>query len=159
MNLILGWQRGPWNVTGTVRYVSGYDELPWSNEGASMPADCLWRLDRPGARTSRRCSVARSRRSTCRRRTRASRTGRSSGRSSTCSTECAVRARGRLRPRQLQLQLRVLRRHGHAVQPGRPLHVPVSSSHRARSIRRGNPPDFFVVLIGIAPGPEPDPSP
>jgi iron complex outermembrane receptor protein len=23
-NLIIGWTRGPWNVTGTVRYVSGY---------------------------------------------------------------------------------------------------------------------------------------
>jgi len=44
-NLILGWTRGPWNVTGTVRFVSGYDEIPWSNEGASMPADCLWGLD------------------------------------------------------------------------------------------------------------------
>ena len=40
-NLILGWARGPWNVTGTVRFVSGYDELPWSNEGAQMPGDCL----------------------------------------------------------------------------------------------------------------------
>ena len=40
-NLIMGWNRGPWNVTGTVRYVSGYDELPWSNEGASAPGDCL----------------------------------------------------------------------------------------------------------------------
>jgi iron complex outermembrane receptor protein len=40
-NLIIGWSRGPWNVTGTVRYISGYDELPWSNEGAQMPGDCL----------------------------------------------------------------------------------------------------------------------
>ena len=28
-NLILGWARGPWNVTGTVRYVSPYDEIPY----------------------------------------------------------------------------------------------------------------------------------
>ncbi len=40
-NLIMGWNRGPWTVTGTVRYVSGYDELPWSNEGAKAPDDCL----------------------------------------------------------------------------------------------------------------------
>jgi iron complex outermembrane receptor protein len=41
-NLIIGWERGPWTATGTVRFVSGYDELPWSNNGASMPDDCLW---------------------------------------------------------------------------------------------------------------------
>jgi iron complex outermembrane receptor protein len=29
MNLIIGWTRGPWNVTGTVKYVSGYDEIPY----------------------------------------------------------------------------------------------------------------------------------
>jgi iron complex outermembrane receptor protein len=43
-NLILGWQYGPWTATGTVRFVSGYDELPWSNEGAAMPDDCLYHL-------------------------------------------------------------------------------------------------------------------
>ncbi len=44
-NLILGWARGPWNVTGTVRFVSGYDELAWENTEAtpvSQPDDCLW---------------------------------------------------------------------------------------------------------------------
>ncbi|MFO1306176.1 MAG: TonB-dependent receptor [Burkholderiales bacterium] len=41
-NLIIGWQYGAWNVTGTVRFVSGYDEIPWNNEGASMPTDCLF---------------------------------------------------------------------------------------------------------------------
>ena len=82
-NLILGWARGPWNVTGTVRFVSGYDELPWSNEGAQMPDDCLSvQLPESGQTAA---SIP-SRRSTCRPRTRASRTGRSSVRSSTCST-------------------------------------------------------------------------
>ena len=46
MNLIIGWTRGPWNVTGTVKYVSGYDEIPYqglstdvNNHGAD--AGCL----------------------------------------------------------------------------------------------------------------------
>jgi len=58
-NLILGWQQGPWNVTGTVRFVSGYDEIPWSNEGASMPTDCLWGLQPAPGTTNEQtsCSV------------------------------------------------------------------------------------------------------
>ena len=57
-NLIIGWQRGPWNVTGTVRYVSGYDEIPWNNQGASMPADCLFPPIGTGATTDfSSCSV------------------------------------------------------------------------------------------------------
>ncbi|MCC7216057.1 MAG: TonB-dependent receptor [Burkholderiales bacterium] len=39
-NLILGWSRGPWTATGTVRFVSGYDEIPW--EGEPVPDACLW---------------------------------------------------------------------------------------------------------------------
>jgi iron complex outermembrane receptor protein len=39
MNVILGWQRGPWNVTGTVRYVSGYTEIPYRD--APIPEACL----------------------------------------------------------------------------------------------------------------------
>jgi len=35
-NLILGWQQGPWNVTGTVRYVSGYDEIPYQGVSANL---------------------------------------------------------------------------------------------------------------------------
>lgn len=44
-NLILGWARGPWNVTGTVRYVAGYDEIPWRD--LAVPENCLyiWRDD------------------------------------------------------------------------------------------------------------------
>ena len=58
-NLILGWQYGSWNVTGTVRFVSGYDELPWSNEGAQMPDDCLYHLSpAPGSTNEQTsCSV------------------------------------------------------------------------------------------------------
>jgi iron complex outermembrane receptor protein len=43
-NLIIGWARGPWNVTGTVRYVSGYDSTyyrgywdPDANSGCIVP--------------------------------------------------------------------------------------------------------------------------
>ena len=36
MNLILGWNRGPWGVTGTVRYVSGYDEIPFQGESTGV---------------------------------------------------------------------------------------------------------------------------
>jgi len=35
-NLILGWQQGPWNVTGTVRYVSGYDEIPYQGVSSDL---------------------------------------------------------------------------------------------------------------------------
>ena len=35
-NLILGWAQGPWNVTGTVRYVSGYDEVPFQGVSSSL---------------------------------------------------------------------------------------------------------------------------
>jgi iron complex outermembrane receptor protein len=39
MNLIVGWARGPWNVTGTVRYVSDYMEIPY--RGVPVPGGCL----------------------------------------------------------------------------------------------------------------------
>jgi iron complex outermembrane recepter protein len=42
INLIIGWQRGPWNVTGTVRYVSDYTETPYQN--VVIPDECLSRL-------------------------------------------------------------------------------------------------------------------
>jgi iron complex outermembrane receptor protein len=45
MNIILGWQRGPWNVTGTVRYVSGYTEIPYRS--APVPDACLSALSGP----------------------------------------------------------------------------------------------------------------
>ena len=47
-NLILGWQRGPWNVTGTVRFVSSYDEITW--EGEPIPDNCIvhWKEDQTG---------------------------------------------------------------------------------------------------------------
>jgi len=35
-NLILGWNQGPWNVTGTVRYISGYDEVPYQGVSSSL---------------------------------------------------------------------------------------------------------------------------
>jgi len=57
VNLILGWNRGPWSATGTVRYVSGYDELPWSNEGAKAPDDCLWHPVGSGATFEGGCTV------------------------------------------------------------------------------------------------------
>ena len=43
MNLIVGWARGPWNVTGTVRYVSDYQSVPF--QGVVTPDDCLSALD------------------------------------------------------------------------------------------------------------------
>ena len=45
MNLIVGWQRGPWNVAGTVRYVSDYSEVPFRN--AVTPDQCLTALTGP----------------------------------------------------------------------------------------------------------------
>jgi iron complex outermembrane receptor protein len=52
MNLIVGWSKGPWNVTGTIKYVSGYDEITWQDE--PMPDTCL-SVQHPDPNT---CSVA-----------------------------------------------------------------------------------------------------
>lgn len=38
-NLILGWTRGPLSITGTVRYVGGYDEINW--QGYDAQPRCL----------------------------------------------------------------------------------------------------------------------
>jgi len=35
-NVIIGWNRGPWQVTGTVRYVSGYDEIPYQGVSSTV---------------------------------------------------------------------------------------------------------------------------
>jgi iron complex outermembrane receptor protein len=43
INLIIGWGQGPWNVTGTVRYVSDYQSIPY--EGVTTPDECLSVLD------------------------------------------------------------------------------------------------------------------
>jgi iron complex outermembrane receptor protein len=43
MNLIIGWDQGPWNVTGTVRYVSDYQSIAY--EGAYADSGCLSSLD------------------------------------------------------------------------------------------------------------------
>jgi iron complex outermembrane receptor protein len=50
MNLIVGWQRGPWNVTGTVRYVSDYTETPF--KGAAIPEGCLSTLSNDACHVS-----------------------------------------------------------------------------------------------------------
>ncbi|MFO1317813.1 MAG: TonB-dependent receptor [Burkholderiales bacterium] len=54
-NLILGWQYGPWNVTGTVRYVSGWDEI--TDQSQSMPDGCQWPLTNTDGSTVQTCSV------------------------------------------------------------------------------------------------------
>jgi iron complex outermembrane receptor protein len=43
MNLIIAWDQGPWNVTGTVRYVSDYQSIAY--EGAYADSGCLSTLD------------------------------------------------------------------------------------------------------------------
>jgi iron complex outermembrane receptor protein len=56
-NLILTWQRGPWTVAGTVRFVGSYDEIPW--QGEPIPDACLWHLgSAPGSSNEQTgCSV------------------------------------------------------------------------------------------------------
>ena len=160
-NLILGWQRGPWNVTGTVRFVSGYDELPWSNEGASMPADCLWGLQPAPGTTNEQTSCSVDSFTTLD--LAASYKGFKNWEIfgsviNVFNTKAPFAPAAAYGLVNYQLQLPLLRHHGHHVQPRRPLHVPVSVLHHARSIRRGNPPDFFVTGVGLVPRPEPDPS-
>ncbi|MEP7329010.1 MAG: TonB-dependent receptor [Betaproteobacteria bacterium] len=43
INVIIGWAKGPWNVTGTVRYVSDYQSIPY--QGVTTPDECLSALD------------------------------------------------------------------------------------------------------------------
>ena len=51
INLIMGWTRGPWNVTGTVRYVSDYQSIPY--QGAIEDGTgCLSVLDGPDCHVS-----------------------------------------------------------------------------------------------------------
>ncbi|MBK9117305.1 MAG: TonB-dependent receptor [Betaproteobacteria bacterium] len=50
MNLIVGWQRGPWNVAGTIRYVSDYTSTPY--QGVPIPDGCLSILDSPSCHVS-----------------------------------------------------------------------------------------------------------
>ncbi len=46
INLIIGWARGPWNVTGTLRYVSDYQSV--SYQGAQdIEGGCISDLDGP----------------------------------------------------------------------------------------------------------------
>jgi iron complex outermembrane recepter protein len=47
MNLIIGWNRGPWNLTGTVRYISDYQSIGWTGEEAVD--GCLSPEDKPPA--------------------------------------------------------------------------------------------------------------
>jgi iron complex outermembrane receptor protein len=42
-NLAMTWTPGPWSVTGTVRYVSGYQSIPY--QGVTTPDECLSALD------------------------------------------------------------------------------------------------------------------
>jgi iron complex outermembrane recepter protein len=55
-NLIMGWAQGPWNVTGTVRYVSGYDEIPYQGVPSALddPESACLGLQYGGSN----CSVA-----------------------------------------------------------------------------------------------------
>jgi iron complex outermembrane receptor protein len=41
MNIIIGWTRGPWTATGTIRYVSDYKSITWqgAEDGCISPLD------------------------------------------------------------------------------------------------------------------------
>jgi iron complex outermembrane receptor protein len=43
-NLIVGWQRGPWNVTGTLRYVGDYDSVAYRGYKEET-GECLSAVD------------------------------------------------------------------------------------------------------------------
>ncbi len=52
INLILGWSRGPWNVTGTVRYVSDYQSVEFRGADTLPDGGCASPLDGPGCHVS-----------------------------------------------------------------------------------------------------------
>ncbi|MFO1398353.1 MAG: TonB-dependent receptor [Burkholderiales bacterium] len=47
INLILGWSRGPWNVTGTLRYISDYQSVAYRGAQDDPDVGCLSTLDGP----------------------------------------------------------------------------------------------------------------
>ncbi len=47
MNLIVGWNRGAWNMTGTVRYISDYQSIYWKGDEALD--GCVSTEDKPPA--------------------------------------------------------------------------------------------------------------
>jgi iron complex outermembrane receptor protein len=47
VNLIVGWNRGPWNVTGTLRYVSDYQSVEYRGANDEPDGGCLSTLDGP----------------------------------------------------------------------------------------------------------------
>ena len=51
VNLIVGWQRGPWAVTGTLRYVSDYDSVYYQSYREETGA-CVSPLDGPDCHVS-----------------------------------------------------------------------------------------------------------
>ncbi len=141
-NLIIGWQQGPWNVTGTVRYVSGYDEISYqglptdlSNPDQRVPRDPVRgdQLQRRVVHDARPVGFVLGLQELA-----DLRLGRQR-----VQPDRPLRPGGCLRAHQLQLQLRVLRRHGHPVQPGRALHVPVSASRLMYDHPAGRPAGFF----------------
>ena len=51
MNLVVGWQRGPWAVTGTLRYVSDYDSVYYRGYKEET-GFCISALDGPNCHVS-----------------------------------------------------------------------------------------------------------
>lgn len=47
INLIVGWNRGPWSVTGTVRYVSDYQSIYYRGANEEPDGGCISPLDGP----------------------------------------------------------------------------------------------------------------
>ena len=52
VNLIVGWNRGPWSVTGTLRYVSDYQSVPYRGALEEPGGGCLSTLDGPTCHVS-----------------------------------------------------------------------------------------------------------
>ncbi|MEO8506329.1 MAG: TonB-dependent receptor [Betaproteobacteria bacterium] len=122
-SLVIGWTRGPFTVTGTVRYVNDYEAIQYQGFAPVVGRTCVGPFDTPG------CHVA---------------SFTMLGLSAQCGgfrnwqvfgsiinvfnrmAPFAPGAGRRGRGRQLRLQLGVLRRDRHPVQPGRSLHFPIA---------------------------------
>ena len=52
VNLIVGWSRGPWNVTGTLRYVSDYLSIEYRGANEEPGGRCFSPLDGPECHVS-----------------------------------------------------------------------------------------------------------
>ncbi len=148
INLIVGWNRGPLTVTGTVRYVSDYQSTYWLEAAADGAPPCISRLDGPDCHVASFTTLDLSAQYTGWRNWQILRVHHQR-----VQPPRAVQPRGRVRQRQLQLQLGIRRGDGHPVQPRRALHVQLKVTAVARAAARRRRAELTPDSTALPPPP------